>query len=835
MERADLWTPESPFLESAYETETRTDNNLEVIGEVIAPWAQAENPFTRDEVIGTQMESESIQAIGELLADLEDEDFTSNIYEMAAEAQDILSRSGSAVYASQEAETIETQRLLEHHFAGLTAEAERAHTAVAEGLSKYDLTYTSEAELESLVAQFLPASSASLSPIQEQFLGKIGKKIFGAVKGAVNFVKKGVKGAFGKLLFPLLNKLKALVKPLLQRVIQFAIGKLPAAVRPIAQKLSDKLFGAKNEFESSANVQQLASAASAHNVQMEYNFLVAEAVLNVNQSESENEHFAGPMVLSEGYDHAGKLNEATQLLAQQLSELKDGEDPRPAIQQFLPVALVALKFAIKGLIGRDKVVNFIAGLIAKLISRWIGEDQAKMLAAPVVDVGLRLIGFEAAQNQYNSRLAAAEVLAQTVQETVLQLAQQPAASFEQPSLVQALTMEAFETAVQSNFPAEALRPELRETSDGGGQWQLSPTSQKRKWYKKYSRVFDVSIDPSLLKRVTTFAGVPLGDMLSATTGVATGKTIKARIHVYELLIGSRLVDIARLEKNTPGLGTYNWSNWSRLMPLTSEASALLLPTGASGLGRDPGTQFLQGPYLTAPGQRFYHIELPGESVAPSPKPPVHVTQGGGVKPPAVGSFNDVGVIFNLIRGAITVKMRISEATAQEIATYLRRKDISTPIQIMRRVFSAMNAMKNGQMKIGFRVEGEAASLQEYLEAAQQNENFLPQAALAGLAGKIGQELLAKLAGKLFDALWNAVAKYLENKASDFVAATENAAQGVTVLIAFEGITSLQRFREIRDGKVASGITSFLSDKLKGIAMPITALPFPSLSIRPGMV
>ncbi len=115
------------------------------------------------------------------------------------------------------------------------------------------------------------------------------------------------------------------------------------------------------------------------------------------------------------------------------------------------------------------------------------------------------------------------------------------------------------------------------------------------------------------------------------------------------------------------------------MPLTPEAAAQILPQGAAGLGRDPGPQFLQGAYLTAPGQRFYHIEVPGEArpAAPPPKPPEARKQ-------IIDAGNDVGIIFNLIRGAITVKMRLSEATAQEIATYLRRGDVATPIQIMRR-------------------------------------------------------------------------------------------------------------------------------------------------------
>ncbi len=844
MERLDQWTPESPFLESATIGETRNDAAMELMGEVIAPWAQSEGPFQRDEAPGGELESEAVQVMGELLADLEDESFTAAVYEMAAEAQEAVGQKGPggglAVYASQEAAEFEAERAYEQHFAGLAAEAERLHSAVAEGFSRYDLTYTSEAELESLVTQFVPALSMPLSPAQEQFVGALVRKIGGAVKGVVNLARKGVQ-AVGKgiaavgrtVIAPLLRKLGRIVKPLLKRVIQFAMGKLPPAVRPIAKKLADRLFGRSNEFEGEQGSAPLASAPSAHNLQMEYNFQIAEAVLTAQEAEgrpeAESEQFAGPVVASEGTDIAGRLHEATRQLAENLAALKEGEDPRPAIQQFLPAALLALQPIIKGviaIIGRDKVVNFIAGLIAKLISRWVGPEPAKALARPVVSVGLGMLGFEAAAQQ-DPRLAAAEVLAQTVQETVLHLVQQPAASFEQPNLVQALTMEAFEAAAQANFPSDAMRPELRETSEGSGQWRLMPTSGRRRWYKKYSQVFDMTLDPAAMRRVKTFAGVSLAEMLGATAGINTDRPLKARIHVYELTIGSRLIDISRFETAVGGLGTIYWTSWGRLMPLTPEAAAQILPQGAAGLGRDPGPQFLQGAYLTAPGQRFYHIEVPGEArpAAPPPKPPE-------ARQPIIDAGNDVGIIFNLIRGAITVKMRLSEATAQEIATYLRRGDVATPIQIMRRALGGLEALRQGQLKVGYRVEGETTELREYLEQAQQGENFLP-AAFGAVARQVGNELLSKLASKLLDALWAAVAKYLANKSAQFIAATEDPKVGVTVKVAFEGIDSLKRLRDIRDGKLASGVGGFLADRLRNIVLPFTALPMPSLSVEAG--
>jgi hypothetical protein len=839
MDRSDMWTPESPFLESPYFQETESEDTREAMSEVVAPWAQAEGPFARDESSIGQPQLEAAEVVSELLAELEDEGFTADIYEMAAEAQEVISRSGADAYISSEAAQLEGERQLEQHFAPLIAEAERMHAAVGEGFSRYDVTYASEAELESLVAQFVPALGTSLTPVQEQFLGKLIKKVGSAVKGAVQFVKKGVQtvgkglAAVGRtVLMPLLRKLGKLVRPLLKRVIQFAMGKLPAAVRPIAQKLADKLFGSSQEFAFEEPARQLVNAPSAHNVQMEYNFLVAEAVISGESSEAEDEAFAGAMIPGEASDMAGKLHEATQQLAESLASLGEGEDPRPALQQFLPAALLALKPIVKGvvsIIGRDKIVNFIADLIAKLISRWIGPEQAKMLARPVVSVGLKLLGLETAAQSEDPRLYAAEVLAQTVQETVLNLVQQPASVFEQQNLLQSVTMESFETAARTNFPSEAMRPELRETSEGGGQWVLLPRGAKRKAYKKYSQIFDVSLDPRALKRVKTFADVPLADMLESVSGLSAARTVKAKIHLYELNIGSRLVDVSRLETNVGGLGSYNWSSWRRLMPLTSQAASELLPKGAAGLGKDPAQQFLQGPYLTCPGQRFYHIELPGERPAASGK-----NVGPGKVTPPVSGYNDVGIIINLIRGAITVKIRLSEAKAQEMATYLRRRDIATPIQIMRSIFGGLEGLRQGRLTAGVRIEGETMVLREYLTAAVEGENFLPAAAGAALA-KIGQDLLAKLASKLFDALWNAVAQYFANKSAEFIAATENPAQGVTILLAFEGIDSLKRYRDIRDGRFGAGVGGFIVDRLKTLALPVTALPVPSLAIRPGMV
>jgi hypothetical protein len=835
MDRLDSWTPESPFLEAGEVVAHELESEGYTVAEVVVPWAtKAETPFARDSENAHSESYESAEFINEVLAELEDESFTVSVSEMAYEAQAVVQAEGSGTLIANELSGIDQRRRYEQHFALLVAEAERMHSAVAEGFSNLDVSNSSEAELEAMVHRFVPQLSVPFSPAQEQFFGKLVRKVGKAVSGVVRFVKKGVAAVGRTVIGPLLKRLGALVRPLIQRVVQFAIGKLPEAVRPIAQNLAKKLFGgAKGGAPEQASLEPqapLASAPTAEAIQLEYNLRVAEALLVSPADEQEHEQFFSAVSASEseGEDVAAKLHEATHQLAMQLAELKEGEDPRPAIQQFLPAALMALQPIIKtviGIIGRDKVVGFLANLLAKLVSRWIGEEPARALAKPLVSVGLGLLGFEQAQNE-EPRKIAGQVLAQTLQETVLSLVQQSPEALEQPEMLQALTMEAFEAAVASNFPPETLKEELREVAqEAGGRWTLYPGGGRRRYYKKFSQVFDVMLDPGALRRAKTFGSASVSEWLQATTGVDVSKKVKARVHVYELTMGSRLVDIARLEKGVNGLGSYYWSAWGRLMPLTPENAAELLPKGASGLGKAVAPAFLQGPYLVAPGQRFFFIEFPG--------------QVSTVKPPS-STANDVGVIINLIRGAITVKIRLSEKTAQEIATYLRRRDAATPIQIMRRALGGLEALARGELRVGFRIEGEAELLQEYLAELSEMENLAPVAVAAGgaaamLGRKVGAEVLTHIAKKLVDLIWTAILRYLQNKANDFIAATENPANGVTVLIAFDGIDSLKRIGQARRGDVAGGAIGFVMDRIRNTFLPATRLPMPSIAIRPGSV
>src|SRR5713226_9438008 len=104
-----------------------------------------------------------------------------------------------------------------------------------------------ETEIDRLFETIQP-NFGHLSPAFENFLGSLWRKAKKIASGAVNLVKKGI-AAVGKII-PLgwiFDKLKGLVRPLLKRVLQYALGRVPAQLRPYAEKLANRLFGETSE------------------------------------------------------------------------------------------------------------------------------------------------------------------------------------------------------------------------------------------------------------------------------------------------------------------------------------------------------------------------------------------------------------------------------------------------------------------------------------------------------------------------------------------------------------------------------------------------------------
>jgi hypothetical protein len=347
--------------------------------------------------------------------------------------------------------------------------------------------------------------------------GKLFKKIGKAVKTVAGKAWQVAK----KLgLGPIFNQIKALIRPLLNRVLQMAIGKLPEAVQAAAQKLAEKLGftapkpmepamsatgdsssaggDAATPSESVGSPVQATAGGDVSKIQQEFDERIAEALLaqdevelnlEVARLQSASTSAATPVFAN--------LDDARDQFIQELDNLKPGESPEPYVQNFLPAVLPVLRLGLR-LAGRPRVVNFIAQLLAKLIAKLIGPEQAPALSQAIVDAGLKLLNLEMSEQEKSG--LAASVVAATVEETVNRVVSLPDHILDNQELLEGYVLEAFEQAAAANLPAvlsEATyrqRPELLEAGVNAG-WLLLPL-RRRKRYKRCTRAFKIRITPN---------------------------------------------------------------------------------------------------------------------------------------------------------------------------------------------------------------------------------------------------------------------------------------------------------------------------------------------------
>lgn len=514
----------------------------------------------------------------EFLSELYDEEMNEALAGLVAEAANLADSRGV-----EEDETgYDIEPLLRQHFAPLAHEAEALISHLASALANRDPAGITESEIDHLVDDHPLA--ANVSPAFEDFLKKIKKTVKKVAKKAVNVAKKGVAAVAKLGLGPVLNKLKALVQPLLNRVLDKAIGKLPEAVQPIATQLAEKLGIIKRELAQEAESAPIAALEVAE-IQLEFventaNLLFApsevEQDLELVQARSRSR---GPARFP-----IADLDRARRKLVGKLSRLKEGEDPTPHIEEFVPAILPALKVGIQ-LAGRKRVVNFLAGLLAKLIQKYIGPQYAPALSQAMVDVGLRLIGLEVSED--DEAQAGSAAVAATIEDTVRRVAALPDHVLDHRPLLQAYAIEAFEAAAAANLPpvlperVYRNRPDLRPGGATCGAWLTLPPGNRRKRFKKFSRVIRAKLTPHKVETVPGGDAEPLSEFLEDEFDLDPGEEFEARVHLYETLPGAGAVDLARTPREQGGLGSA--AAVDELHTLTPHAAALLVGEPALGL------------------------------------------------------------------------------------------------------------------------------------------------------------------------------------------------------------------------------------------------------------
>ncbi|MBD0395348.1 MAG: hypothetical protein ICV52_16235, partial [Microcoleus sp. C1-bin4] len=376
----------------------------------------------------------------------------------------------------------------DEYFAPLLKATDSMIDRVAQQFSGNNLGDRSDTETEQFFAE-LEYDHAPLSPAQEQLFGGLFDKVKSVVSKGDELAKKGIS-AVGKIL-PIniiLDRLKGLVRPLLDKVLKFAIGKLPKNLQPHAQSLAKKFLNLETSFETEPTNGEIPSAGELDALQNELDNHIAHLVFSAEETEADNlvmeyEASSATAERSNDYENGGlnlpSLDAARQQFINELKNLQPGENPAPAIERFLPAAIMALQPVIKmaiSIIGRQKVINFLAGLLAKLIGKYVPEATAKPLAASIIDVGMSAIGFETYETDKAD--VAYEAIANTIQDTIQNLSGLNEQTLNDNEALTAQLLEAFEPAAANNFPPQYIREDLRPSTQPGV-WVLKPRSGPR--------------------------------------------------------------------------------------------------------------------------------------------------------------------------------------------------------------------------------------------------------------------------------------------------------------------------------------------------------------------
>lgn len=763
------WQPESPF--SSFPTFQTQSLASQPRRETVRSY-EMESPFLSEYQLegGEPAVTPQMQLFASLLAELHDSEFDEAVTDLVNEAAVVTEERYSFETGDPVQQRMEAEQGLRDYFAPLERESQAMLDRMIAGIGETDLHAMTESELEFFLDRLAPTDS-SLTPAFSNFVGKLFDK--------AKKVVKGVKGLVEKVspVHIVLKKLKSLVRPLLQRVLQSAINKLPAAVRPVAAKLAKHFTGPMMEAEApEAAGAGEATAVNPASFQAELDTLLAgymvegetfDRIPEVAQFMSESEE--GPS------DQIRDLDRARTDFARNIVTLGEGEDPAPVVERFVPAILAAAKIAIK-VVGRPRVVNFIANLVSKLIVKYVGQQQSVALSRALVDTGLKLVGLETPSE--TPSLAAGYTLASTVEETLNQVAASaPETVWESEALLEAYVREAFEKAASANFPDSHIRPDLREGAEVSGAWILMPAQSNRKRYKKYTRVLNATISPQVASTITTFGGASLAQVFRDQLRLSPNSSVTARVHIYEAIPGTTLSLISFHEKGVPGLGHARRDAWSFLHPLTPEAAGLLLKE--PGLGRKVPERFLVDRNLIDVGQRLYYLDIPEARIRPAPGPTTvpHMTQ--------------TGLVFDFPRGQLRVFLYYSEADAQHLAKQLRNK---APAGVL------MTALKVGiEVRLSTILSGNPNRGLRLIHEAVPAEQFAGAAIGAGarmLLRAIGEKLVGMLAEWILNALKQELEQRYERFASEFARAAETDADGVTVIISYQQPSFFEQMRRM---------------------------------------
>ena len=790
---------QNPFAEASPAAE---DSSLRAVG--FSPWSESITPFA--EANGVVAESESDRMFAAAFAELRDEAFDEALAYLAEETEQSVADRFTGESPSS---APERERYADAQLAPVRFEALQYLDALQSGLTGMDLQSLSEDQLDEVLDRFDPESSG-LTPAGEEFIGSLVRKAKSAVKFVAN-AAKGVGTVVGKVagavVGPVLQKLRGLINPLLRRVLSFAIGRLPAALQPAARTLAARFISETDEGEEEDLDEAPMSPANLTDVEAlaeSFDAALAEAMVGETTSDLENEFLErrDSELDMEGRE-LERLAAARGELIDRLRTAGDEEDLAPAIEQFVPALLGALRLGIN-LVGRPKVVGFLARYVGDLIRRWVGPQISGPLSSAIVDTGLRLISLETEFSEARGPRrddAGAVALASVVEDTVRRLTENEDYIYENEDLMQLATAEAFSQAVATYFPPQFVRPPLQQAPSLGGTF-VAQRPRSVRTYRKYSRTPEVEITTQIADALPTFGGSNVGAALRAAGATFP---IHARMHIYQSAPGTTLPRMMRVDRGTAG-GGRGYITAANVHPLTPEAAGLLLREPRLGVAVPAG--YLRSRQRIAAGQRFYALEPMGAV--------------GALALPVSAATREVSrrlapshawTVVNLRQSRITVGFYLSEAEAQRIVVAIRQGNGGAALlQALTAAYLAMDksTSPHGHIRI-LREDGE-----DFEELA---------APLGKSAGRLlPPSFTAVLRRRLRAWVLPALATWARSNAEAFARAAGHPDPGITIRVRLTSVPGLHVLGQAIRGLPGVGMAGALSNLRGSPSISISVMP-----------
>lgn len=609
-----------------------------------AGMSSLESPFSPSVLEAPGSESET--QFRTLLAELHDEEFEEALQGLVDEAAGRYLTAGDGWSGESGAGEVEAW------LGGLAERADQLFEHLEQRFGNRTPESLLEGELEAAAAEALAAQGPG-DLVGEQLFGSIIGKLGALAKRAATFTLGGLGG---KVLGRLIGIFRGLVPRLLRMVIPRIARAVPESLRPGVAAIAAKLgitvpglsaspppvAGPSTSEAESAPVgpgaglaelfdRQLALAAASDNQAVTDQFLA-----EWESSESYSEH--------EDADALARLDAARATLAQQVTEAAPGSVLTAELEQFIPAVMAVLPLArtVLRIVGRDKLLNPIAALLASGIQQMTGIKPVTAVSRAIADKALQIVGLEAEAPADRQTLLGAEALVSTVEDTVRAVGQLPPESLAEPLRLRAELQEAFAEAAARHVPSEVLRPDLdgRETEGESGVWVFMPRSPSRRYRYRKHNVVPVRIGRPVARTIVLYDGGTLEDKLLDEGTLAW--PAEAEVHLYEALPGTHLGHLAAAESGPRG-GPVDVSEFEHLTP---QIAGLLF--NQPGLGRSPAGTV---------GRRYYRVATPGR-----PTPTGRRVKRVGVRITVVGR-----------RPVVRVHVRLSEREAVRVGALLAER------------------------------------------------------------------------------------------------------------------------------------------------------------------